>query len=187
MQTLMNWTCWTCTHPACPVHQVVQLGDDILALAAGYSCWLGCCHCCALLSDGNHTVTEGWRERIITMCGKLTESRQRSWSADWQTHLVDVFSLLALLCRLLCWRANAEMGLLKRTKIRQRNHQLRGEKVWKLSIRVGETMFWYPNCNVAVCWIFHSTNPQQCEPKVRFQSNVSDDRFRKFYQASETW
>lgn len=45
------------THPASPVDQVIQLGDDILPLAAGYRCWFGCCHCCALLSDWNQTAT----------------------------------------------------------------------------------------------------------------------------------
>lgn len=89
-----------CTYPARPVHQVVQLGDDILALAAGYSCWFGGCHCRALLSDGNHTVTGGCRERIIAMFVLLRGSQQQSHGAGWPTHLLVEFSLLAVLCRL---------------------------------------------------------------------------------------
>lgn len=73
----------TSTHPACPVNQVVQLSDNILPLAAGYRRWFGCCHCRALLSDWNHTATEGWRgslpcaDCLLCVCSSFQYLHQR--------------------------------------------------------------------------------------------------------------
>lgn len=106
------------THPACPVNQVVQLGDDILALAAGYRCWFGCCHCRTFLSDGNHTATKGRRRCCFTMCRVFTRHIFSILLITEKSHLVVVFSLLALLCRFFCWTAKTEMGLLCGEKVR---------------------------------------------------------------------
>lgn len=166
---------WSCTHPACPVHQVVQLGDYILPLAAGYSCWFGCCHCCALLPDGNHTATERQRRESPSCAVGFT----RASVARRQTHLVVVFSLLALLCRLFCWRANTEMGLLNRNEIRERNRQNDIEWKSRSVLKIGT---WCTcNYNNAVCWKVDSTRAQQCENRKRwFQDNVSDGQLGRF-------
>lgn len=58
------------THPASPVNQVVQLGDHILALAAGCRRRFGCSHRRAFLSSWHHAAAAGGgneREQSFTM------------------------------------------------------------------------------------------------------------------------
>lgn len=102
-------------------------------------------------------------------------------SARRQTHLVVVFSLLALLCRLFCWRANTEMGLLNRNEIRERNRQ--NDIEWKSRSVLKFGTWCTCNYNTAVCWKVDSIRAQQCENrKWWFQDNVSDGQLGRFYR-----
>lgn len=119
----MTWNSRTCcsTDPASPVDQVVQLGDDVLALAAGYRRGFGCCHCCALLSDWNQTATrnEGCLLRascfwtVCCCCFFPSCSKQlTSWHHSHFLHCYGNFSAEPQVQKWVCWTDRDKMKTL---------------------------------------------------------------------------
>lgn len=116
------------THPARPVNQVIQLGDDILPLAAGYRCWFCCRHCRALLSDWNHTATQE-NIRVFTMCGVFTEclflilifALRYSWDSHFGGVLAFCTAVKTLLLNSKYWNGSVGWTAVQREK--QQNEQ----------------------------------------------------------------